>query len=74
MNTLNDYKQVQKNTGLVPRTLSEANKDADYATALWVCETENESALKFFADMFVGLVFTGLVVGVLLGFAYWVVS
>jgi hypothetical protein len=68
---MNDYKQVQKNTGLVPRTLSEANKDADYATPIWRCETEN--GWKFLVDALVGLVTTGLVVGVLLSLAYWVV-
>jgi hypothetical protein len=41
-----DYKQVYKNVSPVARTLSEANRDADYATPIWVCETDNKSAMR----------------------------
>ena len=41
-----DYKQVLKNVSPVARTLSEANKDADYATPIWRCETENKSGMR----------------------------
>jgi hypothetical protein len=43
---MNDYKQVFKNVTPVARTLSEANRDADYATPIWVCESENVSAMR----------------------------
>jgi hypothetical protein len=43
---MNDYKQVLKNVTPVARTLSEANRDADYATPIWVCESENVSAMR----------------------------
>jgi hypothetical protein len=43
---MNDYKQVIKNSRPVPRTLSEANRDADYATPIWICESENVSAMR----------------------------
>jgi hypothetical protein len=43
---MNDYKQVYKNVTPVARTLSEANRDADYATPIWVCESENVSAMR----------------------------
>ena len=52
---MNDYKQVLKNVRPVARTLSEANRDADYATPIWVCETEHKSARRLF----------GFIVGVL---------
>jgi hypothetical protein len=41
-----DYKQVYKNVTPVARTLSEANRDADYATPLWRCETEQRSGMR----------------------------
>lgn len=37
---------LYKNIRPVARTLSEANRDADYATALWECESENKSAMR----------------------------
>lgn len=43
---MNEYKQVYKNVTPVARTLSEANRDATYATPIWVCETENKSAMR----------------------------
>jgi hypothetical protein len=45
---MNDYKQVIKNSRPVARTLSEANKDADYATPIWRCETEHKSGMRLF--------------------------
>jgi len=41
-----DYRQVLKNVRPVARTLSEANRDADYATPIWRCETDNKSAMR----------------------------
>jgi hypothetical protein len=43
---MDEYKQVLKNVSPVARTLSEANRDADYATPIWVCETDNKSAMR----------------------------
>jgi hypothetical protein len=43
---MNDYKQVVKNARPAARTLSEANKDADYATPIWRCETEQKSGMR----------------------------
>jgi hypothetical protein len=45
---MSDYKQVVKNSRPVARTLSEANKDADYATPIWRCETEHKSGMRLF--------------------------
>ena len=43
---MSDYKQVFKNVTPVARTLSEANRDADYATPIWYCETEQKSGMR----------------------------
>jgi hypothetical protein len=43
---MSDYKQVLKNVTPVARTLSEANRDADYATPIWRCETEQKSGMR----------------------------
>jgi hypothetical protein len=43
---MSNYRQVYKNVTPVARTLSEANRDADYATPIWVCESENVSAMR----------------------------
>lgn len=56
---MSDYKQVYKNTGLTPRTFDQAYKTADYATALWRCETPNEKSIK--------LLFNLVMVGFMLG-------
>ena len=57
---MNDYKQVIKNSRPVARTLSEANKDADYATPIWRCETEHKSGMRLFGYL-VGVLFIWLV-------------
>ena len=42
MNSYENYIVNYRRFTHFPRTLSEAYKDADYATAIWRCETENE--------------------------------
>jgi hypothetical protein len=37
---------LYKNVRPVARTLSEATRDADYATPIWKCESENVSAMR----------------------------
>jgi predicted lipid-binding transport protein (Tim44 family) len=51
-----DYRQVYKNVTPVARTLSEANRDADYATPIWVCETEQKSGMRLLGYL-VGVLF-----------------
>jgi hypothetical protein len=51
-----DYRQVFKNATPLPRTLSEANRDADYATPIWVCETEQKSGMRLLGYL-VGVLF-----------------
>jgi hypothetical protein len=56
-----DYKQVLKNVTPVARTLSEANRDADYATPIWRCETEQKSGMRLLGYL-VGMLCIWLVV------------
>ena len=51
-----DYRQVYKNVTPVARTLSEANRDADYATPIWRCETEQKSGMRLLGYL-VGMLF-----------------
>jgi hypothetical protein len=37
---------IYKNVTPLARTLSEANRDADYATPIWRCETEQKSGMR----------------------------
>jgi hypothetical protein len=63
---------IYKNVTPVARTLSEANRDADYATPIWRCETENKSAMRtlgFIVGM-LGMCLLGALVFV--SFLYWV--
>jgi predicted lipid-binding transport protein (Tim44 family) len=53
---MNDYKQVLKNVTPVARTLSEANRDADYATPIWECESDNKSGMRLMGYL-VGVLF-----------------
>lgn len=57
-----DYKQVYKNTGLTPRTFDQAFKTADYATALWRCETPNEKSFRLLFTWAVAILMVGLIV------------
>jgi hypothetical protein len=43
---MSDYKAVYKNVGTTPRTYDQAFNTADYATALWKCETANEKGIR----------------------------
>jgi hypothetical protein len=43
---MSDYKQIQKNTGLTPRTYDEAYNTPDYATAIWKYESDNKRGAK----------------------------
>lgn len=67
----NNYESVYKNVGTTPRTMNEAFKNADYATPIWRCETENENGFKFFVDMMLGAIMVGLPLIMLYGVAVW---
>ena len=42
---------LYKNITPLARTYSEATKDADYATPIWKCESENVSAMRLLGFM-----------------------
>ena len=66
-----DYKQVFKNVMPVARTLSEANRDADYATPIWRCETEHKSGMRLLGYL-VGMLGMWLMFGlVTVSFLHW---
>lgn len=67
-----DYKQVYKNVTPVARSLSEANRDADYATPIWRCETEHKSGMRLLGYL-VGVLGMWLMFGLLVvSFLHWV--
>jgi hypothetical protein len=57
---------LRKNTGMLPRTWSEAKRDADYACWIEVPKREWEDALEFGTGMLFMLPFLGMVVYFLL--------
>ena len=58
----NDYKQVYKNTGTVPRTLHEAYRDGEYGYSVHLFKDDTKQALQFLADMVVGIALVGVLV------------
>ena len=68
---MQEYKTVQKNVGTTPRTLSQANKDADYATAIYRTRTELDDAKEFFIGLTVCLLFVMCFLAIGYGFMVW---
>lgn len=65
---MSDYKQVYRNTGLLPRTLDEAYKTPEYATTIQrPTNDELRDALDFFGGLLIGAVYIGLGAGVAVG-------
>lgn len=54
----NDYKAVYKNTGMTPRSLNEAYKNAEYATPIYRhVDREWEDAKNFFSELILSVSF-----------------
>jgi len=53
------------------RSVSEAFRDADYATALWRCESDLESGFKFLAESFFWFTFVAVPILGLALLVYW---
>ena len=68
---MQQYESVYKNTGTTPRTLSQANKDADYATPLNIPRTELDDAKDFFIGLVVSALFVVCFLAIGYGFMVW---
>jgi hypothetical protein len=53
------------------RSVSEAFKDADYATPIWRCETDTQKGLKFLMEMIVGMLVVALPLLLVYSFVVW---
>lgn len=51
-------KTLVKNITPVPRSLSEANRDAQYSCAIQTFKSDSKLTLDFLANMFIGAVWT----------------
>lgn len=76
-----DFRAIYKNTGLLPRTLSEANKDATWSSPLthhFDKESDLQQALEFAGGMIVGAIYIALAacvaVGILMFFGVVVIN
>jgi hypothetical protein len=76
---MNNYKQVYKNLGLVPRTLDEATRNATYASPIThPVNDELQDALDFFSGFLIGAIYIGfgasVAVGILMFFGVVVIK
>jgi hypothetical protein len=67
----NDYKQVYKNTGTVPRTTDEAYNTANYAYPIQRFKSEYDDFKDFMIGMFIWLVIGGLAFAMFYGLYVW---
>jgi len=66
-------KELVKNISPVPRTLSQANRDAKYACAVISFNTDTKLAWAFFVDAVIGFVVTACVISPFaIGFWLWI--
>ena len=60
-------KTLIKNINATPRTLSEANKDAQYACAIQTFKSDTKLTLDFIANALVGALWTVVFLGAVFG-------
>ena len=72
MNYLEAEKILRKNLSPIPRTYSEAVKDADYATAIWRCETEWDRTKNWLLGATVVSVLLSLFASLIYGRSVWI--
>jgi hypothetical protein len=63
-------KELMKNVSPIPRTLSEANRDAKYACAIQTFRSDTKLTLDFLADAFLGALWVSIVLGGVVGVVY----
>ena len=75
MNYLEAEKILRKNLNPLPRSYSEAVKDADYATGMWRCETDWDRTRNFFiilgAAAIALLIFGSFIYGLIVWIDLW---
>jgi len=62
---------LEKNLTPVPRTLSEANRDAKYACAIQTFRSDAKLTLDFIANAFLGALWTSVAIGGAGACIYW---
>lgn len=62
---------LEKNLTPVPRTLSEANRDAQYACAVQTFKSDFKLTMDFLANALIGAMWTAVVVGGVSALIYW---
>jgi hypothetical protein len=62
---------LEKNLTPLPRTISEANRDAKYACAIQTFRSDTKLTLDFLADVFLGALWTAVVIGGAGACIYW---
>lgn len=72
MNYLEAEKILRKNLSPIPRTYSEAVKDADYATAIWRCETEWDRTKNWLLGATVVSALLSLFASLIYGLIVWI--
>ena len=55
------------------RTVSEAFRDADYATAFWRQRTDLEELVSFVEQALLGVMWVGVVAGIVGAVVYWLI-
>ena len=65
-------KVLTKNLSQTARSLSEANRDAYYCSALIGFKSDAKLTLDFLANALIGALFTLVAVGAVGGFLYWI--
>jgi F0F1-type ATP synthase assembly protein I len=65
---------LEKNLTPVARTLSEANRDAQYCSAIQTFKSDAKLTLDFLANAVIGALWVAVVAGAVIGVAYWVLN
>jgi len=67
-------KTLVKNVSPLPRSLSEANRDARYACAIQGFKSDAKLTLEFLGDCLVGFVIVSAIVVGIGSLVYWVIN
>jgi hypothetical protein len=62
---------LEKNLTPVPRTLSEATRDAQYACAITTFKTDTRLAIDFIEKAILGFMWTAVYAGIIGAVVYW---